>query len=105
MRYFIKLNDLGEKIDFMEKRLDIIHENIENLKLIRDNLTWKGDAADNFCQNYDNYLLKLQIAEQKIINSVLFLTSFYDKYGNEYMRIRNKYANIFDMEVQNGLLS
>lgn len=99
MRYFVKLNELGEKIDFMEKRLDIIHENVENLKSIKNNLSWEGEAANDFYQKYDNYLLKLQISEQKIINSVLFLVSFYDKYGNEYMRIRNKYANVLDMEV------
>lgn len=99
MRYFIKINEVGEKVDFMEKKLDIIHDNIENLRILKDELSWQGDAASIFYQQYDNYLLKLRDSEQKIINSILFLKSFYNKYGDEYERLRRKYANIIDMEV------
>ena len=99
MRYFIKINEIREKLDFMEKKVDIINENIEKLELICRELNWQGDAANDFYFNYEKYVLRLKQTEHKIVNSILFLTSFYDSYGDEYARIKRKYSSIIDEEL------
>ena len=99
MRYFIKIGQVKEKTDLLEKELAIIDENIKKLQLLKDNLEWHGDAANQFYFNYDNYLSDLKKIQKKVIDSILFLASFYDKYSDEYLRLKTKYANILNEEA------
>ena len=98
MRYFVKIVQIKEKIDILEKELEIINENIEKLGLIKNDLEWQGEAANVFYLNYDKYFLDMKKTRGKIIKSILFLGSFYDIYSEEYIRLKTKYANLLDEE-------
>ena len=102
MRYYINIEALKEKVSYMEKKLDIIQNDIEKLQQIKDNLNCEGEAANKFYLNYDNYLLSLKKAKQNITNAILFLVSFYNKYGEEYNRIKQKYSAVLSTEDYNG---
>ena len=44
--------ELGEKIRYLENQLSIIDENINNLKMIKQNIIWKGLASLKFNEYY-----------------------------------------------------
>jgi len=94
MRYLVKINELKEKIDFFEKQLLIIDENIEKLEKIKPTIIWEGVARDKFNLSYDNYIFELKSMGENIIKHVEFLMSYYEKYNDGYNSLRNKYKNI-----------
>ena len=48
MRYYINIEVLKEKVSYMEKKLDIIQNDIKKLQQIKDNLNWKAKQLINF---------------------------------------------------------
>ena len=96
MKYFVKLNDLGNKIDFFEEQLNVIDEKITYLELSRESVMWQSDAANEFYNNYDLYITSLKKIEKQILSFIEYLVSYYDKYGAKYNELRRKYANILD---------
>ena len=96
MRYLVKINELKEKIDFFEKQLLIIDENIEKLEKIKPTIIWEGEASNKFDNVYNNYILELKAMGENIIKHVEFLMSFYEKYNDGYNSLRNKYKNILN---------
>ena len=99
MRYLVKIGELGEKIDYLEKQLSIIDENINYLKSIKNNIIWEGTASLKFNEYYDNYLKELSIIEKTITSYIKYLATFYNNYSNEYLRIRQKYTNLANRRV------
>ena len=99
MRYLVKIGELGEKIDYLEKQLSIIDENINYLKSIKTNIVWEGTASLKFSEHYDNYLKELVSIEKTITSYIKYLTTFYNNYSNEYLRIRQKYTNLANRGV------
>ena len=91
MRYLVKLKDVKAKAKYMEKELDRICENIQKLNELNDKLSWEGDAASEFYIVYDNYIKKLKEIESNVANSIAFLSLFYSRYGDEYLRLKNKF--------------
>ena len=104
MRYFIEIDEVHEKIVFLEKKVNVIRDNIEYLEKIKNDLNWKGEAATVFHQNFNNYLKNLKNTEAKIVNCINFLLLFYDKYSEEYSSIKKRFNDFLDREVRNGLL-
>ena len=99
MRYLVKIGELRQKIEFLEKQLSIIDENIEYLKVIKTNIVWKGEASHSFDRHYNEYLKELTTIEENILSSIKYLIRYYDNYGNEYNRLRKKYANVVNREI------
>lgn len=99
MRYLVKIGELGQKIDYLEKQLSIIDENISYLKTIKSNIIWEGEASLRFNDYYDNYINELTNIENRILSNIKYLATYYKNYGNEYMRLRQKFVNLADREV------
>ena len=99
MRYLVKIGELREKIDFLEKQLLIIDENIDYLKKLKSDIIWEGQASLTFSNHYDNYIKELITIRETISSYIRYLTTFYRNYGNEYLRIRQKYTNLSDRSV------
>ena len=96
MRYLVKLGELEQKIEYLEKQLSIIDENIFYLKNIKSNIIWEGKAAQSFSNYYDNYINKLINMEDKIYSIINYLNKFYENYGDSYIRIRKQFNNLSD---------
>lgn len=96
MRYLVKIGELGRKIEFLEKQLAIIDENIVNLKNVQSSVIWEGKASASFFNEYDKYLSQLNVIEENTLNLLEYLTSYYDKYGERYSELRQKYARLND---------
>ena len=99
MRYLVKIGELGEKIDYLEKQLSIIDENINYLKKLESSIIWEGKASLKFSNYHTNYLNQLVSIENTILSYIKYLTTFYNNYGNEYLRIRQKYTNLANRRV------
>ena len=99
MRYLVKLGELRQKIEFLEKQLSIIDDNVENLKIIKTNIKWEGEASNSFDNKYNEYLKELTLIEERILSYIKYLIQYYESYGAEYKRLRTKYANINNMEA------
>ena len=98
MRYLVKIGELKEKIDYLEKQLSIIDKNIEVLRTIKSSIKWEGEASLSFERNFNSYLKELNMIENYILANIRYLIKYYDVYGTEYTRLRRKYANT-NMEV------
>lgn len=96
MRYIVKINELKEKIDYFEKQLLVIDENIEKLEKVKPTIIWEGPARSKFNISYDNYVLELKVMGENIIKHVEYLMSYYEKYNDGYNSLRNKYKNILN---------
>ena len=94
MRYLVKVGDLGEKIEYLEKHLSNIDDNINYLKSIKPNIVWEGEASIIFNRNFDEYLNKLISIEDTISSYIDYLNTFYNNYGNEFLRLRQKHTNL-----------
>ena len=101
MRYLVRFNDIKEKIAFFETQLDSIIEDINNIEKIKRVVIWEGDGANSFITNIDDYVSKLRLMQDKILESIKFLTTFYDSYGSEYERLTIKYANMNEGVINN----
>ena len=96
MRYLVKLGEWEQKIEYFEKQLSIIDENISYLKNIKSNIIWEGKAAQSFSNYYDSYINKLINMEDKIYSTINYLNKFYENYGDSYIRIRKQFNNLSD---------
>lgn len=92
MRYFIRVREIKDKVDILERELDKIDSNINQLEKIKEKLEWYGDAANVFYICFDNYLAELRKTEQNVINSIAFLAEFYNQYSDEYIKLSRKYS-------------
>ena len=101
MRYLVKFNDIKEKITFFETQLDSIVENIDNIEKLKRVVIWEGDGANSFIANIDDYVSKLRLMQDKVLDSIKFLTTFYDRYGIEYDRLTTKYAHVDEGVINN----
>lgn len=101
MRYLVKINDIKEKITYFESQLDIVVENINDIEEIKNIVIWEGEGATAFVNKIDDYVTKLRGFQDEILNCILLLTSFYDRFGSEYNRLKAKYSNINEV-VTNG---
>ena len=101
MRYLVKINDIKEKIDYFESQLDIIVDNINDIEELKNVIIWEGSAATACINSLDDYVTKLRCFQDEILNCILLLTSFYDRFGSEYTRLKAKYA-YNEEEVYNG---
>lgn len=99
MKYLVRVNDLGQKIDYLEKQLDIINEKVNYLETYKNSVIWEGDGADTFYENYESYINELKGIEQNTLSFIEYLTTYYDKYGNTYSTLRSKYKNMLDEEL------
>lgn len=98
MRYLVKLDELKQKIDYLEKQLSIIDENISVLKNVKSSIIWEGKASTAFNNHYDNYIGELTSIEEKILSSISYLYKFYDRYGSEFNDMRQKFVNLANNE-------
>ena len=98
MRYLVKINDLGEKIKYLENQLDIINEKVNYLETYKSNVNWEGEGANTFYQNYDTYINELKDIEKETLSFIEFLTTYYNRYGEEYVSLRKKYRELLDEE-------
>ena len=96
MRYIVKINELGKIINYLEQQLSIIDENITNLKSIKSSIIWQGRTSSLFLNKYDNYILELTIMTKNILALLDYLTKYYDKYGDRYMILHQKYAKYYN---------
>ena len=96
MRYLVKLGELEQKIEYLEKQLSIIDENVSYLKTIKSNIIWEGEAAQSFSNYYDNYINNLINIEDKIYTTINYLNKIYESYGNNYTSIRKQFNNLSD---------
>ena len=71
MRYFIKLKDLGNKIDFFDEQLSVIDEKITYLEEAKGKVIWQSDAANEFYNYYDN-LYQVGVELQNEVEKRLF---------------------------------
>ena len=94
MRYLVKVDELSQKIEYLENQLLIIDENIEFLKNIKLNIIWEGEAYLTFVNNYDNYLDELDIIKKNILSYIDYLKLFYNNYENEFLKLRQKYVDL-----------
>ena len=94
MRYLVKIGELGEKIEYLEKQLSIIDENIDYLEKVKSTIIWQGEAALKFDETYSNYIKDLIRIESRILSYVEYLIKFYNNYGEEFVRIRQKYTDL-----------
>ena len=94
MRYLVKIGELGRRIEFLEKQLAIIDENIVNLKNVRSSVIWEGKASVSFFNEYENYLTQLNLIEENTLKLLEYLSSYYNKYGEKYGELRRKYARL-----------
>ena len=99
MRYLVKISELKQKINYLEKQLSIIDENITNLKNVKSSIIWQGDAFLKFSDKYDDYINRLVGIEEKTISSIDYLMKFYKNYGDDYMSIRAKFTNLSNREM------
>ena len=95
MRYFVRIGDLGRKIEYLEKQLDVISENIDNLIKVKSTIIWEGDASSEFYDVYDNYILELKTIAQNTIEFIEYLSKYHDRYSTTYGELRNKYASLY----------
>ncbi len=98
MRYFVKLNDLEEKLIVMGKQLDTIDENISNIEKLKLNFNWEGDSKIVFLEKYNQYVNRLRDIERNILNCIDFFTEYCTKYSEECQRLKQKYADLYDEE-------
>ncbi len=103
MRYLVRVKELEGKIDYLSKQLDIIDENIVKLEKEKELLNWKGVACESFLKKYDRNIVKLKKIQQSTVTCIEFLIKYYDRYGEVYKKFKAKYANILNVEVENGL--
>ena len=94
MRYLVKIGELGERIDYLENQLSIIDENIDYLKNIESGIVWEGEASLRFSNYHTNYLKELSNTEKTILSYIQYLITFYNNYGEEFVRIRQKYTDL-----------
>ncbi len=105
MRYLVKINELGKKIDYLKKQLDIIDEKIISLENEKKSLTWQGVASTTFNNKYDQYILKLKKIEKSTVVCIDYFMQYYDKYGQGYRDFKKKYARFYKPEVKDELSS
>jgi hypothetical protein len=96
MRYFIKLKDLGNKIDFFDEQLSVIDEKITYLEEAKGKVIWQSDAANEFYNYYDMYIANLKAIARHILAFIEYLVTYYRRYSYKYDELRKKYANIID---------
>ena len=94
MRYLVKIGELGSKIDYLEKQLSYIDENIDNLKKIKNSIIWEGTASASFFNKYDEYIMELTTIENNTLELLKYLMAYYDKYGTKYAILSRKYAKL-----------
>ena len=94
MRYLVKVGELIEKTDYIEKQLTIIDENIENLDRIKERIIWEGEASARFLDNYNNYIKELSNIENNILSINKYLMAYANNYGNQYSQLRKKYSKM-----------
>lgn len=100
MRYLVKIGELGEKIEYLEKQLSIIDENIGILEKAKSTIVWQGEAYVRFNENYNKYIKDLVRMEQKILSYIEYLVKFYNNYSDEFMRIRERYIELSNRRMQ-----
>lgn len=101
MRYIVRIGELGKKIDFLEDQLTTIDETIDSLNKVKSTIIWEGEASMAFSDKYDTYILELTMIAKNILEIIKYLVAYYDKYGNRYSLLRQKYAKYFE-EVEDG---
>ena len=99
MRYLVKLGELGQKIEYLNKQLSIIDENISNLVTFKDNIIWEGKASVTFSNYCDNYIKELEKIEENILSYIEYLLKYYDNYGNEHLRIKKQFTSLTDEAI------
>ena len=95
MRYFVRIGDLGRKIEYLEKQLDSIYENIDNLVKVKSTIIWEGDASTEFYDVYDIYIEELKIMAENTLEFIEYLSKYYDRYSTSYESLRRKYASLY----------
>ena len=99
MKYLVKIGDLGHKIKYLEKQLDVIYNKVNYLETYKKSVVWVGSGAESFFANYNNYITELKNIEKETLSFIEFLTTYYNRYGEEYANLRSKYKDLLDEEV------
>ena len=99
MRYLVKVEELKNKNEYLEKQLKLIDESILVIESLKSKLIWEGDTKESFIVKYDEYLEKLKKFEQNYISFLAFMKSFQGNYAEEYQNLKREYANVFSEMV------
>ena len=100
LKYFVRINDINELNIFLEERLRIIIEKIDNIVKLKEELIWEGPAKDALIIKYDDYINNLKKISGRIILILAFLKSYHSNFDEEYQKLKNKYSNILVEEVK-----
>ena len=93
MRYLVKVNELKERIDFINNQIKVIEENIDSLNKIKTTIVWEGVAAVKFMNNYNKYLVELGKLKSKLDLISKYLIGYHDRYGTAYRDLINKFRS------------
>lgn len=102
MRYLVKVDELKLKIDYYKKLLNNLRESIDQLKAEKAELMWEGQAHNAFIIYYDKHIEELNRISLSISLLINFLSLYCDRYGYEYLRLKNKLDSMAEWRDENG---
>jgi len=99
LKYLIRIDELNELNLFLEKKLEIIIEKIDNIVKLKEEFLWEGPAKDALIVEYDDYIKNLRKISNRIILILAFLKSYHSNFDEEYQKLKSKYSKPMIEEV------
>lgn len=100
MKYLVKIDELNEMNIFLEGKLKIITEKIDNIIKLKEEFHWEGPSKDALIIKYDDYINNLKKISNRIILILAFLKSYHSNFEDEYQRLKSKYMKTIAEEVR-----
>ena len=103
MKYKVYLDELEEEslkiINYSDKE---IHDKIEELKVLGDEINWHGGAHDKFIIEYNEGIKKLNKLNRKIRLFGEYLKFCKDHYGETQEKLRKDWEEYLDEVKKKG---
>lgn len=105
MTHIIDLDSLLELINKFKDDLETIENNMNQIKITKDNLnSWQGDTANSYKKRIDDELTELRKISINIKKYIYCLEKTYSKYDSTYEFIEREYDKIDEIPEMAGKL-